>query len=225
MNMKERPILFSGPMVRAILDGTKTQTRRVVKGQHEDVADGFGTSGPRYAMHDGKPWMQWIERPGEIGGCEIDCPYGQPGDRLWVREAFAKNEVLPLEHRAPGEFIYRAELENGVTKYSARWTPSIHMPRRASRITLEITSVRVERLQEISEADAQAEGADIQKECEGGQWIICGPRIGSYREGFRWLWSSTYGADSWAANPWVWVVELKRIPQPDKLPTSGGGGK
>lgn len=194
--MVERPMLFSAPMVRAILSGAKTQTRRVVK--------------PRKCPDFGC----------ELAPCEIAgekgedlhrlCPYGQPGDRLWVREAW-------LDMARPGYkpvYAYRAELNSGEgfdVPPGVRWRPSIHMPRAASRITLEITGVRVERLQAISEADAIAEGVPNQTRLIGH----------SAKTGCAWgppepiaeyctLWESINGPDSWAANPWVWVVEFKR---------------
>ena len=175
--MKERPILFSGPMVRAILDGRKTQTRRVVKPQpdwirprvsDDGIAHGYCGSGPT----DG-----------------IKCPYGTVGDRLWVRESWAKSgEVGDATE-------YRADNPDPI---GAKWRPSIHMPRWASRIDLEITGIRVERLQEISERDAMAEG------CEYLTNSVA-------RSNFVKLWISINGQDSWSANPWVWVIEFKRI--------------
>jgi hypothetical protein len=190
--VKERPILFSGPMVRAILDGRKTQTRRVVKGlpyaplafAEFTAADpsgfwGFGhANNPIHCIH---------------------CPYGETGDRLWVRETHCKYG---------GGFIYRADYGN-LTPISdgvgGPWKPSIHMPRVASRITLEIVSVRVERLQDISEADAMAEGVEC---CSG--WI---GHAGEPRRIFCDLWKSINGPESWAANPWVWVIEFRRCEQ------------
>jgi len=185
--MKERPILFSGPMVRAILEGRKTQTRRVVKPQPG--------CDPRDDEHL------------DMGR----CPYGQPGDRLWVREAWHTDE-RDLEYaRAKHEdamsdspIYYRADPEND--NAGCTWRPSIHMPRWASRITLEITRVRVERLQEISEKDAIAEGADpylhpVHPGREGLRHV----------DGFRSLWESINGPGSWDANPWVWVIEFKRV--------------
>lgn len=162
--MKERPILFSGAMVRAILDGSKTQTRRVCK---LDVRGGMP-----------QPELDSLLR------C---CPYGQPGDRLWVRETWAKTYV----RQAGAEWFVYATGDNR-TDYGGPWKPSIHMPRAASRITLEITGVRVERLGEISESDARAEG--VQSVAE-----------------FKELWASINGLGSWEANPWVWVVEFRRI--------------
>jgi len=196
--MCERPILFSGPMVRAILAGQKTQTRRAVSPQ----PSGGVRSSPFCAsgLEDGH-------------GREIRSRYGRPGDRLWVRESF---DFLPTGgHDDPQacEIVYWAdgstEPRSAPPDYNPmiysyqKIRPSIHMPRWASRITLEIVSVRVERLQAISEADARAEGAP---------WAACGsPQEGSQKAGFARLWESINGDGSWAANPWVWVVEFRRI--------------
>jgi hypothetical protein len=193
--MKERPILFSGPMVRALLDGKKTQTRRLIKPQPPHW---HWSRVREYAERDGLTFQlpgqdYWVKPP----------PFGKPGDRLWVKETF----VAPVD----GKPVYRASIPYGnLDCHFKPWRPSIFMPRKASRITLEITSIRVERLNDISEEDAKAEGAEIQKETPGG-WVICGPRIGSYREGYRWLWEQINGADSWDANPWVWAITFKRI--------------
>ena len=183
--MKERPILFSAPMVRALLAGTKTQTRRIIKPQHL----AFFNQDAAAMLSD------WNERP---------LPYGQPGDRLWVRETFGHFECN--QHFKPGcNVYYRAD---GNCLELEPWRPSIHMPRWASRITLEITSVRVERLQDISEADAQAEGAPF--ELGELERLILGAKA-KYRSGFCRLWQSINGPGSWDANPWVWVVEFQRV--------------
>lgn len=194
--MKEHPILFSGPMVRAILDGRKTKTRRVVRG-----ALGAFWDHPAYTARVVDGAVRWSHDGEDVGaGSPMPrCPYGPPGDRLWVRETFCLRDP---EHHPERGYWYAAtdDVDN------PRWTPSIHMPRRASRLTLEVTAVRVERLQAISEADAQAEGvayADAAARLvESGMWC----------EGFAELWDSINGdLASWASNPWVWVVEFKRI--------------
>lgn len=215
--MTERPILFSAPMVRAILAGTKTQTRRVVKPQ------------PTHFNPVGIPRLARPEGPNAV----ITCPYGQPGDRLWVRETFFCNDAfypdgvdencrwrevdgkrvaIPLEEQRAEmleEMYYRADGEPDF--YGAEgptpWRPSIHMPRWASRISLEITSVRVERLQAISDADLECEG--LQETIDAGI-----DHDGYPRDAWRALWSSINGADSWAADPWVWVVEFRRVQSP-----------
>lgn len=184
--MKERPIIFSGPMVRAILDGRKTQTRRAVKPQ------------PLWVASPGVPFKTMDADPKGT----INCPYGQPGDRLWVRESI--HVMQPRHDGDTGSVLYRAD---GHGDWIGKWHPSIHMPRWASRITLEVVSVRVERLNGISEKDAKAEGYKSQS-------IMENPDAG--RLWFRDLWQSINAPGSWAENPWVWVVEFKRVE---------GGGK
>jgi hypothetical protein len=191
--MKDRPILFSAPMVRAILAGTKTQTRRVAKGVHI------------VHEHTGEALAQL-----DSAGPRIPCPYGQPGDRLWVREAHLI--VGGADSKNP-RVVYAATNDGPDAWLSPVWRPSIHMPRWASRITLEITSVRVERLQAISEADARAEGVEYDPG-EGGTFHVSG--LGhccsdSAADSFRKLWESINGAESWGANPWVWAITFKRI--------------
>lgn len=207
--MKERPILFSAPMVRALLAGTKTQTRRVVKYQAPDLVD-----------DDGWPLVdRSIDGIGYVRGA---CPYGQPGDWLWLRESFMPIPLAaaPGPSQTPWSIVYAAGGQTELLAPSSynpalynyeRWTPSIHMPRWASRITLEITGVRVERLQDISEADALWEGIERHADGNGlhtedGMHYSDDPR-----ESFASLWEYINGHDSWDANPWVWVIEFKRI--------------
>ena len=193
--MKERPIIFSAPMVRAILEGRKMQTRRVVKPQSAVLTDAMAR------------WLG-VQPPPNQNSPVIPCPYGQPGDRLWVREAWKHIEGGAVYDAAGGimdshdpETIYRASepIRRGP------WKPSIHMPRWASRILLEVVSVRVELLKDISPADCVCEGyysppgtRYAQEELNALDW---------YRE----LWESINGHGSWDANPWVWVVEFKRV--------------
>lgn len=215
--MKERPILFRSPMVRAILASTKTQTRRLIKPVGKDggfVLKDYGDGPWPYRSEDGERGF-YVDRHGYDIEERIACPYGQPGDRLWVREAWANVEV------DGARVVYRADADDdgsvpylcpgsggfggGVSNVTpSRWRPSIHMPRWASRITLEVTDVRVERLQDISEADAIAEGAEP---------LLVPPDGGStpHVEGFRSLWESINGPGSWDANPWVWVITFRRI--------------
>ena len=206
--MSEKPILFSAPMVRALLAGTKTQTRRVVKPQFAKEAapvempatDPIG--GWVVGGHSGIWWCDAAANPDEA----MRCPYGQPGDRLWVREAFA-GSIAYERHGYPlkewgNKIWYIADGE----PRSGQWTlprPSIHMPRALSRITLEVTGVRVERLQAISEADAMAEG-DL------SAMYLHAPT--NPRGAYAALWESINGQGSWDANPWVWVVEFLRLP-------------
>ena len=160
--MKSRPILFSGPMVRAILEGRKTQTRRIVTPHKWEV-----------------------------------------GTIAWVRETFADTHLE--SQRKP--WTYRAdESEIDRDMYPLKWKPSIFMPREASRITLEITSVRVERLNEISEEDAIAEGTSFDAAIES---IMCEPDRA--RRAYKLLWNSINGPGSWDKNPWVWVIKFKQI--------------
>ena len=194
--MKERPILFSGSMVRALLAGTKTQTRRVAKPvRHPDLGNVYA---PGALVLEHEP-QHVIDR------C---CPYGRPGDRLWVREAFMHEpadfcwEASVSVPCRPAETVYRADFPN--SQPGEGWKPSIHMPRNLSRILLEITSVHVERLQDISEADALAEGVPHSLNLPGGRFA---------RENFEHLWWTINGDGSWESNPWVWVVEFKRVQQ------------
>lgn len=207
--IKERPILFSAPMVRAILDGRKTVTRRPVKVQPRSRAD-IGSYGK------GQPFI----RNPDVTKRNPECPFGKPGDRLWVRETwycdhsevmsgpYLKPDDLDIsEARDHGTLIYAAD---GLTPYEADhpvWKPSIHMPRWACRILLEITAVRVERLQDISRADIRAEGL------QGPPELASDDVSPNYRDWYpaAWkeLWNSTGG--DWEANPWVWVVEFKRV--------------
>lgn len=179
--MKERPILFSAPMVRALLEGRKIQTRRVVK---------LNASGR--AEKGGRNWH--LDDPNAL----LACPYGQPGDRLWVRETWLRTANEEINYRADGGY------PEGAAKMLGGWRPSIFMPRHASRILLEITAVRVERLQDISASDAVAEGALNQSAADQFAQVHA---IDMY----RCIWSGINGAESWDKNPWVWVIEFKRI--------------
>ena len=186
--VKERGMIFNDEMVRAILSGNKTQTRRIV----EEKFYGRAVAAELLAKH---------------------CPYGQPGDRIWVRETYRVHgkatDVATLVYRASvrnswTEQTHRVPVEVCNKPVSEKWTPSIHMPRWASRILLEITDVRVERLRDMSEADAKAEGASP------AMYKITPPEA-VYRVGFGDIWRSIYGQDNWLSNPLVWVIEFKRI--------------
>lgn len=187
--MKERPILFSGPMVRAILAGTKTQTRRVVKERHIDAAP---------PVH----FFQYLRE---------NCPYGQPGDRLWVREAI---RLVPDQEPDDGTgrvlSVYTADGELTVADawpWRRSYLPPMHCPRGLSRITLEITDVRVERLQDIIAKDAIAEGVNVHPDHHGKP----STSIYSPVQAFRDLWEQINGPGSWDANSWVWALEFRRI--------------
>lgn len=241
--MKERPILFSGPMVRALLAGTKTQTRRALR-----VQPPVGTEWMNTYHHpkDAERPYWWAGAGGDLLDFSTPCPYGQPGDRLWVRETWqVARETIDYEtggeydvfewtedlgdprpylngdarfgtkaglfyaadgeDKNPGAFYNLTGFDNKTVlrPKEINWRQSIHMPRWASRITLEVTGVRVERLQDISEKDAWAEG------CEGYDDDVTGGKSG-YSE-FHDLWEQINGPESWAANPWVWCVSFRRL--------------
>ena len=192
--MKERPILFSGAMVRALLADAKTQTRRVVKPQ---PAAGQGMVNAAYCG-DRNLWLRDGPCCSSDPAKEWRSPYGQPGDRLWVRESFAR---VPTACGSE-DIVFAADYQDGSDRAAGvRYTPSIHMSRAVSRITLEITGVRVERLQDISRGDAMAEGCPFPNMAQGPD----------PRDWYAELWGAINGPDSWAENPWVWVVEFKAI--------------
>lgn len=203
--VKERPILFSGHMVRAILDGRKTQTRRIVKGHPLTHASNW------YQEESGN-W--WCSESGLPCG-PFQCPYGHRDERLWVREAwgyFGGDEYLYQRER--GSVGYRATHIDNDRIPGGRWRPSIHMPRWASRILLELTDVRVQRLQEISPADAWAEGVRPDGVCElpndGTFDTVEDPAAETLHE-FRELWLKINGPESWEANPWVWAISFRQV--------------
>ncbi|RKH02970.1 hypothetical protein [Corallococcus carmarthensis] len=213
--MVERPILFSGPMVRALLGGRKTVTRRIIKPQ------------PTISDRGNLCWKDWCYgqtpdgRPAVASLAKVS-PYGQPGDRLWARETWALEDLEGDGQRvvwqADRAAAWRANLDKHfylASDYTpTRWRPSIHMPRWACRLIREVVSVRAERLHDITEEDAKAEGAEpigitFRDEARGARIV---PSLGGpYRDGFRILWESINGAESWDANPWVWRVELKQV--------------
>jgi hypothetical protein len=220
---KERPILFSGPMVRAILDGRKTQTRRIIKPQPELDRGGLLHADFGIKYRNGDLLLLDANHDGKFAETCKCCPYGIPGERLWVRETWrlSGDLLLATEEMTTSNAIKtmkkrhgRMEYDEGEVCYAAdeyqnehpgEYKPSIFMPRIASRITLEITGVRVERLNDISEADAKAEGVsnDMPIAWQTGDDT---PR-GMFGE----LWQSINGPDSWDANPWVWVIEFCKV--------------
>ncbi len=208
---KEHPILFSGAMVRAILDGRKTQTRRVVKPQPE-------------VNEQGNLMGDWLAKPldglllPKLKDIAIHCPYGKTGDRLWVRETWAQPAALD-----PGPTVYRADypdcvpagFENIPPAEAITWKSSIHMPRALCRLVLEVTGVRVERLNDCSEDDAVAEGIERVRAvdnrfCFWRDYLTDG-RTHIQISSFRSLWDSINGDGAWEANPWVWVVAFRRL--------------
>ena len=237
--MKERGMIFNGEMVRAILDGRKTQTRRPIKWKQTRLTE----IGER---EDGSKWP-WSEDAEHACDFWHPCPFGAVGDRIWVRETWATlgNEDgccvdwegnLCKGDERPAARIYRASCEQrpgdyGLWsipddaywkphtkehKFEGAWRPSIHMPRWASRILLEITDVRVERLNAISEEDAEAEGIDMEAlydsqdcyDCIADHNMTGRPTVTG---AFKYLWESIYGEEGWKSNPWVWVIEFKRV--------------
>lgn len=218
--MTERPILFSGAMVRALLSGAKTQTRRIAKPvRHPDLGNVY-TPGALVLEHEPQ---HVIDRA---------CPYGQPRDRLWVRETWQgpllqefEMDADPDWHTASHQHQYQSpkhceyaadggpkpEYTGADDVLRAGWRPSIHMPRWASRITLEITRVRVERLQDITEADALAEG--IVRQPDDGYGLADTTHYHSRdpRMSYFSLWEAINGAGSVEANPWVWAVEFQKV--------------
>ncbi|ENW5155728.1 hypothetical protein ACFLPY_001774 [Salmonella enterica] len=184
--MKEHGMIFNAEMVRAILEGRKTQTRRPFNWKRQPAME-------MAERDDGSlwPWAEDCERGGDIW---FACPYGEVGDRIWVRETFSA--VPDYDEPAGCSALLYAADGNGPYR---KWTPSIHMPRWASRLTLEITGIRVERLNSITESDAETEGVT---DTGFGDLLV---------DGYRYLWKSIYGEESWAANPWVWMIEFKRV--------------
>lgn len=200
-------------MVRAILAGAKTQTRRVCKPAANLSAVVACQDPATYREGQRPPYLSPGWFGDEEGDVQFFCPYGSPGDRLWVRETFAK---IDGQTQPWIETDYRATYTHGDRMGDAlgikkRWTPGIHMPRAASRITLAVESVRVERLQDITHADAEAEGIAY-SERFGGYCIEMAEHFNSHdpRESYWSLWEAINGAGSVEANPWVWVVAFKR---------------
>ncbi|HBC8592860.1 TPA: hypothetical protein KE446_004113 [Citrobacter koseri] len=229
--MTERGMIFNGEMVRAILDGRKTQTRRIMAIQPEHSELGLRrVIDSKNGRDNGKYFWSQSDACGLKARSKVfGCPYGDVGDRIWVRETFQGplvSEELFEEYRAHPEKFETPQYCEYAADGGAKpeycdlddnlrhgWRPSIHMPRWASRITLEITSVRVERLNDISQEDAQAEGV---KQLRGGYWKHYQPNEWtqfqlSARGSFATLWNSIYGEGGWWANSWVWVIEFRRI--------------
>lgn len=225
--MTLRPILFSTPMVQAILAGRKTITRRTRDLEIlNDVADQPGKKDEddpgRWFICEFINGIQYIEDLDSLESIKIKCPYGQPGDVLWVRETYAEPH---LHDGFEDDYYYRADCSDFARKkYVSKWKPSIHMPRSASRLFLRITSVRVERLHEINVQDAKREGIlswtegtevryknyMVNTEGYGHPEHDC-PSLPFAIDSFLSLWESINGEESRNANPWVWVIEFKRI--------------
>ncbi|HBZ1363881.1 TPA: morphogenetic protein [Klebsiella pneumoniae] len=199
--MKERGMIFNAEMVRAILDGRKTQTRRIMAPQPADDIERCIFPNP-----EAIGWKSSLRHKHGSTTAHF-CHYGKPGDRIWVRETWNKYGGL-LTYHADHDWIDDIRKE---TVCTAKWVPSIHMPRWASRILLEITDVRVERLNSISQEDAQAEGLELTGWRPTYSDQDSGGEVMTPYDNFAELWSSIYGDESWQANPWVWVIEFKRV--------------
>jgi len=215
--MQERPILFNDEMVRAILDGRKTQTRRPVKPQPDLLFRGFDTGHWACDYSEKRPagvWDYWGRFPSgyfnSVYG-PIKCPFGKIGDKLWVREAFcvfdddwrAVDRPHDLNDGPYNNFVYRAISERYAKEFRVKYRPSIHMPRWASRITLEIIGVRVERVQNITEKDARSGGIEKLDPRQSAATTI---------NRFQRSWNSIYEKKGfgWDTNCWVWIIEFKR---------------
>ncbi|HDY7395663.1 TPA: hypothetical protein RRF16_001198 [Klebsiella pneumoniae] len=237
--MTERGMIFNGEMVRALLDGRKTQTRRIVKG-----ADGAVKFCKEWDINGEEIFVLLGEKDhtgmNPVLGA-ISCPLGAVGDRIWVRETWGvvsheldeDGRIQPWTPDRPATAIHEMPFGNGYFSghaiYAADgdftwgdddgyedgrscWKPSIHMPRAASRILLEITDVRVERLNSIHDVDAMREGIQNLTTCSHADFGIPGVVNAQHPvRAFQLLWESIYGADNWKANPWVWVIEFKRV--------------
>lgn len=237
VQVKERPILFSGAMVRALLAGSKTQTRRAIKGI--EITDGNVPGSFHYEVSKAKEGfdagrnMTLADLNTRLLGIIGHCPYGQPGDRLWVREAFGYNHAAA---EAKDVLVYRADYNESqlvtwprreqkrsyqqagqkmeYTEDANHWYSSIHMPRAASRLLLEIIAVRVERVQDISEADAKAEGVDMRVHAyyetgsltmiyDHNRGVEAFAKVIGARAQYAWLWNEINGPRAWEGNPWV----------------------
>ena len=214
-DFRERPILFSGPMVAAILAGEKTQTRRIVATDTRPMPDDTFMRGFPENPANVRMCGQYAKCDAPAGAGHVSyrvrCPYGDHGDRLWVRETFARVPSTAYRHDpstphrvSPDGHEWAVYREGWDRSRPGRWRPSIHMPRWASRVTLEVASVHVERLHEISLADINAEGTPYTLD----------PAVrpyGTRREQWQRLWESIHGPKSWEANPWVWVIAFRRL--------------
>lgn len=220
--MKERGMIFNGEMVRALLDGRKTQTRRIMAPQPADDIERCIFPNP-----EAIGWKSSLRHKHGSTTAHF-CHYGKPGDRIWVRETFQgplfDYDLMdsyckdPTPFEKPEFCVYKADGVPAPEFYDADdelhccWRPSIHMPRWASRILLEITNVRVERLNSIHDVDAMREGIQNLTTCSHADFGIPGAVNAQHPvRAFQLLWESIYGADSWRANPWVWVIEFKRV--------------
>lgn len=231
--VRERPIIMSGPMVKALLAGTKTQTRRIVKkpgSRWPDIQNLAQHGGDQHRVsysgrfNDPLSWGYPCAEDGvdaPLGAWLEWCPHGKPGERLWVRETWAPYDQLAIRTQERAGIFYRADDEKKHDTDGA-WKSSMFMPRWASRILLEIAEVRVQRLQDITEADAWAEGCIQGEPWDNGKGYfpaeVMDPSgrfaVGwdDVRDWYYDLWESLHGEDSWDVNPWVWALSFKRLP-------------
>ncbi len=206
--MAERPLSLKAHEVRAVLEGRMTQVRRLVRDQPPRATLRIDPACvcpifPEATHHAVVP----SGAPGHEACCwHIKCPFGRPGSGLWVQETWALN-VVPALPQLRHTFYAATDADEAKAAGVKKWKPSTQMPRVRSRLNLEVVSVRVERLQGISEADAQAEGCTTLRVDPA---LAMGDDV-SARTQFQHRWVETHGADSWAASPWVWVVEFKRV--------------
>ncbi|MCX8956338.1 hypothetical protein [Erwinia psidii] len=219
--MKERPILFSSQRVRALLSGKQSQTRRIMKSQ---------LLGPGYDNHEGCYGIDVVNNQLQgrrvigMGNLSDRCPYGQPGDRLWVRETWRgpvidQQDIAEYEH-TPDRFKsadycqYRADTGQFFTGEDEHkffgWQAGIHMPRWASRITLQIKNIRLERIQDISKEDVMAEGVQTDSHFLN-DFFSSHSKVPCAKDTYRQHWARQYGDKSWEVNPWVWVIEFTRV--------------
>lgn len=219
--MKQRPIIFNEYQVRALLDGSMTQTRRIMKVQPSEHFTPMNMAlETDYEAHWYTPGI--VDKHGYLQPSKHDvfgvasedegytCPFGAVGDCIWVRETWNKYGGL-VTYRADYDWIEDMKKEMACHASYPKWHPSIHMPRWASRILLEITDVRVERLNDISQEDAQAEGMELTGWRPTYSDPDSGGEVWTPYDNFALLWESIYGEESWQSNPWVWVIEFKRI--------------
>lgn len=241
---KEIPILFSTQMVQALLADTKTETRRTIKPQPDENGVTFMKNAPldweAHYKEEWKPW-KWDTEQGET--IAKHCPYGQPGDWLWVRESFVSgfkmddgcfayddegNHIEKIWYKADGDLHNWWTGDSDFPSENIPWKPSIHMPKAAARLWLEVLEIKVERLQDISEADAMAEGIEWQikypedyptlryyRDYMFKNRFAAGMLFGP-KQSFKSLWQSINGPESWNANPWLWVVKFKIISKTGK---------
>jgi hypothetical protein len=217
--MKESPILFSNGMVKAIIAGRKTMTRRITKDNCDElIGYQYVLNNPTYPEYwkgkKSEPYTGWIAKFSNLQiAMPRTCPYGQAGDILWVREAFNIEQIPVAPEGDHDELLYYYKATEKVYT-DMKWKPSIHMPKQASRIWLQVTDIKVERLHDMTQEDAIAEGVE-KKQGSGSDTIFDFKHYGygSYdvdaKVSYRTLWDCINGNDSWFQNPWVWVISFK----------------